>query len=327
LIFTTQTFQLIFALLLAAFVLFGQPARDPVGSCWVLVLIALVTGIVNSLDLPARMSFVIDMVGREDLVNAVALNSMLFNAARAIGPLFTAVLLRTLDPGYCFLINGLSFLAVLAALAWMDVPEVARTSKHTTLAGLREAFRYLLAHCGLFWLLVLSGSLALLSWPVISLLPAVADKEIHVGSDGYSYMLSGFGCGALIGAFFVASFANLRRRFIFFGCGIICTVTAMLSLAVVSSLPAAVLCCVLFGAGTALFFSTGQSTVQLTVTDANRGRVLGIWSMVTSGVLPVGNLLAGFAADYLGVALVTACLGAGVLCVTLLVLIGSRLAR
>jgi MFS family permease len=119
----------------------------------------------------------------------------------------------------------------------------------------------------------------------------------------------------------------LHRRFIFFGCGIACTVTAMVCLAFVSDLPAAVLCCVLFGAGPALFFSTAQSTVQLTVTDANRGRVLGIWSMVTTGVLPVGNLVAGYAADVWGVATVTACLGVAVVVVTLLILLAARLTR
>src|ERR1700730_12854918 len=137
---------------------------------------------------------------------------MLFHAARAIGPFFAAVLLRLLDPGYCFLLNGLSFLAVLAALAWMDVPEVVRAATHTTLTGVREAFRYLLAHRGLFWLLVLSGGLALLSWPVISLLPAVSKAQIHAGPDGYPLMLSGFGGGALVRAFFVASLAKLHRR-------------------------------------------------------------------------------------------------------------------
>jgi MFS family permease len=267
------------------------------------------------------------MVGREDLVNAVALNSMLFNAARAVGPFFAALLLRMLDPGYCFLINGLSFLAVLAALAWMDVPETACVLKHTTLTGLREAFRYLLAHRGLFWLLVLSGGLALLGWPALSLLPAVSKVQLHAGSDGYPYMLSGVGCGALFGAFFVATFGNLRRRFVFFASGVACIAASLFLLAVVSQLPLAVLCCVLFGMGPSLFFATGQSTVQLCVNDANRGRLLGIWSMVTTGVLPVGNLVAGFAADVWGVAAVIAGLGVGVVTVTAAVLLAARLTR
>jgi hypothetical protein len=97
-IFTTQALQLVLALLLAGFVLFGNPASAPVQSCWVLVAIALMTGIVNALDLPARLSFVIDMVGRDELVNAVALNSMLFNTARAVGPFLAALLLLVLDP-------------------------------------------------------------------------------------------------------------------------------------------------------------------------------------------------------------------------------------
>jgi MFS family permease len=327
LIFTTQALQLFLALALAAVCLFGQPQRDPEFTCWVFVFIALLTGIVNALDLPARMSFVIEMVGREDLANAVALNSMLFNTARAAGPFFGALLLAFLDPGYCFLINGLSFIGVLAALAWMDVPDTTGSPEHTTLGGLYGACSYVMRHRGLFWLLFLSGGIAFLAWPVISLLPALSDSQMHAGRDGYAFMLSGVGCGALISAFFVATFGSLRHRFIFFTCGIACTVTALVCLAVVHWLPLAVLCCVLFGMGPSLFFSTGQSTVQLSATDANRGRVLGIWSMVTTGALPFGNLLAGFAANHLAVGLVTACLGAGIAGLTVLVLICSRLAR
>ncbi len=334
LIFTTQSLQLVIALLLSAYVLFGRP------EVWHLLLFALAAGVVNALDLPARMAFVIDLVGRDDLVNAVALNSMLFNTARAVGPFLGALLFTVLnaahDPkeglsneaaGYCFLINGLSFLAVLAALAWMDVARTAHIGEHTTLRGMVEAARYLFDHRGLFYLLVLSGSLALLGWPVLSLLPAVADKQLHTGEDGYCYLLSGVGCGALVGAFFVATFATQPRRYLFFGCGTLLTAASLLCLAFVSSLPLAVLCCVVFGLGPSLFFSTAQSTVQLTVTDANRGRVLGIWSMVTTGTLPVGNLLAGKAADYLGVWQVTACLGVGIVGATALVLLCARLTR
>jgi MFS family permease len=327
LIFTTQALQLLLALLLAAIVLFGDTRGHPITTCWILAFIALVTGIVNSLDLPARLSFVIDMVGREDLVNAVALNSMLFNTARAIGPFFAAVLLTVVGPGYCFLLNGLSFLAVLAALAWMDVPEVPRVMEHASLQGLREAVLYVLSHRGLFYLLLLSAGVALLGWPVLSLLVAISDRQLNAGDQGYAYMLSGVGLGALIGAFFVATFGSLSRRYLFLGAGIFFTATSLICLALVHSLPQAVLCCVVFGMGPSLFFSTGQSTVQLTVTDANRNRVLGIWSMVTTGTLPVGNLLAGLAADRWGVSEVTAGLGIGVVLMTALVLLCARQTR
>jgi MFS family permease len=209
----------------------------------------------------------------------------------------------------------------------MDVPDTTISSAHTTLSGLYGASTYVMRHRGLFWLLFLSGGIALLGWPVLSLLPAVSVEQVQAGRDGYAFMLSGVGCGALIGAFFVATFSSLRHRVIFFACGILCTVTSMVCLAVVHWLPLAVLSCILFGMGPSLFFSTAQSAVQLSATDANRGRVLGIWSMVTAGTLPVGNLLAGFAADHLGVAEVIACLGAGIVCLTVLVLICSRLAR
>jgi MFS family permease len=295
LIFWTQAAYLVLALVLAALVLSG------VAQPWHLLAIALGNGLVNALDLPSRLAFVMDMVGREDLGNAVALNSLLFNVARAVGPAIGGPLLVYLGAGTCFLLNGLSYFAVLAALAAMDptalrpAPAAARErgSLHSILAG----FAYLVHHARLGLLVVLAGVMTFFGWSFIVLLPALAQRQLGVREQGYCLLLSATGVGALAAAFFVATFDRPGRRPLFLVAGTWLTVAALLGLAEAHSLPAGLLACALLGCGLILFFPTCQAVVQLSSSDCNRGRIMGIWSMVICGALPLGNLLAGLAAD------------------------------
>ena len=306
LIFACQAALLLLAVLLALLVLCGEvtPGR--------LLAVAAAAGVINALELPARLAFVIDMVGRDDLMNAVALNSLQFNVARAVGPAAGALLLRHAGPGPCFLLNGLSFLAVLAALAAMDLPPQAVVTGPLTEASLGAGFRYLAERRGLFLLLVLSGALSLFGWPLLSLLPALSDHRLGAGEQGYGWMLSAVGAGALGAALLVASFGSLLRRRLFLGAGVVLSSAALGCLALARTLPPALACCTVFGCGLILYFATGQSVMQLGAGDHNRGRVMGIWSMVTSGALPVGSLLAGLAADRWGVPPVLALQGLGI---------------
>src|SRR5262245_28468698 len=162
LICATQALLLLLAALLGALALLGglTPA--------LLLGVAVVIGVVNAVDTPARLAFVIDMVGRDDLANAVALNSLQFNVARAVGPALSAPLLGLLGAGPCFLINGLSFVAVLAALAWMDLPRRAAPAPGSGATGsLSAAFRHLAAKRGLLVLLAMAGALAICGWAVV----------------------------------------------------------------------------------------------------------------------------------------------------------------
>jgi MFS family permease len=332
LIFLSQATLLLLAVLLGGLVLLGHVTP------WHLLAIATAAGIVNALDLPARLAFVIDLVGREDLPNAIALNSLLFNTARAIGPALSAVVFASVGltaagqtaAGVCFLVNGLSFVAVLAALAWMDLPssqseewrvrseEKTGTafSPHSSIpaphSAMWEGFRYLGRHPGLILLLVLSGAMSLFGWPILSLLPAVADQRLGASTGGYAWMLSAIGGGALIASLLVASFGSRVRRRWFLAAGVGLASASLLCLAAARSLPVAVGCCTVLGCGLILFFPTSQAIMQLNSDDRVRGRVMGIWSMVLSGAHPLGHLLAGRAADRYGVPLVLSLMGVGI---------------
>jgi MFS family permease len=324
LLYVTQTGMLVQALALAGLVLTG--VRSP----WPFLVAAAVNGLLNAVDVPARLAFLMEMVGREDLPNAIALNSLGFNVARIVGPVLGAGLLagaeRTLGPGgpsVCFFVNSLSFVAVLAALALMRLPGgPAPVPPHAADRSVRAAFAYVASRPRIALLLCLAGVLSVFGWSVMALLPAVAKVELHAGAQGYSWLLGSLGVGAMTSAFLVAHYGSVARRPGFIAAGVCLTVLGLVGLAGADTLAWAMSACVVLGAGLIMFFANSQSLVQLGAGDHNRGRVMGIWSMVISGGMPLGNLLAGAAADRTGnVPLVLCVLGLGCGSVALLVLL------
>jgi MFS family permease len=295
LIFLTQSALLVLALVLVAMT--ALESATPLG----LLLVATLIGIVNAIDTPARMAFVIDMVGRDDLTNAVALNSLVFNVARALGPAISAVLLELLTPSPCFLINALTFLAVLGALLAMRLPARGQGSPERPVGSILDSLRYLASRRRLVLLLLVAGTLSFFGWPLLALLPALSEQVLGAGGDGYAWMLSGFGVGALLGALLVASYGSRSRRRLFLGTGVVLGGVALAALALFTSLPLAILACTLVGCALILFFSTGQAAMQLGAREHNRGRIMGFWVMVQSGAQPAGNLVAGTLADVWGV--------------------------
>jgi MFS family permease len=286
--------------LVLALVLTGMSAYDAANE-WGLLVVALLIGIVNAIDTPSRLAFVIDMVGRDDLANAVALNSLVFNIARTIGPGLTAPLLLLGGFAACFLVNSFSFVAVLVALGCMRLsPRSVLPHEHQPGGTLTETFRYLAARPTLVFLLVLGGSLAFFGWPLLSLLPALSDKDLQADRMGYAWMTSAVGGGALVGALIVATLGSEARRGLL-AAGVLSSIVSLAGLAMVPELHVAVACCALSGSGLILFFATGQAILQLGAGEHNRGRIMGVWLMVLSGAQPAGNLLAGVLADAWGV--------------------------
>ncbi len=325
LIFTTQAALLVLAVLLGGLVLAGQVTP------WHLLAISLAAGVVNAIDLPARLSFVMDMVGRDDLVNAVALNSLLFNAARVVGPAVGGLMLIRLGPGHCFLVNGLSFVAVLVALALMDVNGTSRCPARPGLRALLDGWGHVARRPALACLLVMTGLIALFGWPFLTLLPALADHTVGgdgavvtaAHGEGYSHLLVGTGCGALLAAFTLAALSSARWRRPFLVAAVTAAAAGLCGLSLVRDMVPAVVACAVVGFGLVLFNATSQSMVQLSTTEDNRGRVMGIWSIVICGALPLGNLVVGRGADTWGVSPVlaaegVACLASGVAVLALL---------
>jgi len=277
---------------------------------WHLLVLAAASGLVNAVDFPARLSFVMEMVGRRDIMNAVGLNASLFNGARAVGPAIGGLILVWIGPGWCFALNTVTYAGVLVGLARMDIAETAGTA--SSAPGLKyvlEGFGYVLQKPRLAWLLVLVGAIGFFGWPYLSLMPAFAHDVLGVRERGYSVLLSATGFGALAAALTVAASGSIERRRALISTGVSTIAAMLLALSISTRLDVAAVCCGLTGFGLILFFATSQSVVQLAAADHNRGRVMGVWSMVVSGAQPLGNFLAGPAADRWGEPIVLRTLG------------------
>lgn len=296
LIVRTQFGFLACALLLLGLYLAGQLT---VGA---MLAVMFAHGVIQAIDLPARLAFVPGLVGREDLYNAVALNSLLFNVARAVGPALAALLLASAGAEWCFIVNAVSYLAVILALALIRAPPATAPDPCGPAEGprARTGFRVLAARPGMFTLILLAGLAAIGGWPLLPLLPGLADDRLKQGQGGYGTLLSAVGIGALAGALTAATFGNqVRRRVLLVG-GLGAVSGALALLAGTGSFPVAAGCCAVFGYGMILFFATGQTAVQIGTADADRGKVMGVWAMTMSAGVPLGNLVFGPAADYFG---------------------------
>ncbi len=308
LIFVTQSAFLVLALLLA-----GLTLADVI-TPWQLLLVTAASGLVQAMDLPARLAFVMDMAGREDLMNAVALNSLLFNVARVVGPAISGFLMSWLAPEACFFANALSYAAVLWALAQMDITgSVHQAEPSKGWRALLEGLAYVAGRRELAFLMLLAVVISLCGWPSQTLLPAFS-RLLGSNELGYSWMLSGTGMGALAAAWTLATFGSVEERRYVVRAGIGLVSIGLVALSVPLSLTFAMACCGLIGFGLILFLATSQSIIQLSAGEYNRGRVMAIWAMTQSGAVPLGAFLAGTAADRWGVPPVLRLLG--LTCVT-----------
>jgi predicted MFS family arabinose efflux permease len=264
-------------------------------------------GIVQAIDLPTRLAFVPDLVEREDLINTVALNSVQFNVARALGPALAGLLLAAVGPAFCFLINALSYIAVLGALLMMRGFRESHVIRPMIAEG---GFAVLRRHPRLLMLILLAGWVSGSGWSLLALLPAFAEKVLGMKEGGYSTMLSSVGIGALLAALTAATFGNERRQRWHLLGGLFSVCAGLFGLSQARTLFLASGCCGLFGFGMILFFATGQGAVQMGAANEHRGKIMGFWAMMLSGGAPIGNLIFGPAADVWGVTSVIAVQGA-----------------
>lgn len=333
LVSVTQTAFLLNAVALAVIV--GTGLATPY---LVLALIGF-NGLVQAVDFPARLAFVPDLVPKEDLINAVGLNSLVFNSARALGPAIAGVLFVaagrlaphlpggaspvTVGATTCFALNALSFLAVLRALR--RIPEPRRNEK--PVASSWAGLRYLRDHPALGAVVLLTFALSAFGWPVITVLPAFTKLQLGLKEDAYSFLLSSLGAGALGAALATATFGSVARRGAFMLVGVAACAVGMAGLGLSQVMWHANVCCAALGFGMILFLATGQSTLQIAVPDEVRGRVMAVWAMTLSASAPVGHLIAGQAVTTVGVGPVLLGMAAGIGAVLLLLvgmLVGHR---
>jgi MFS family permease len=296
LLFATQTLALTQAALLAAIVLTGMV------QIWHIVLLSLFLGMVNAFDIPVRQSFVVQMVdSREDLSNAIALNSSMVHGARLIGPAIAGLLVASVGEGVCFAINSASYLAVIAALAAMQVaPRLSRFESHNVLHELQEGVRYAFGFKPIRSILLLLALISLMGMPFSVLIPVFAREILHGNSDTYGFLIAASGSGAFAGAFYLASRRSvigldmvIVRAAIFFGTGI--AVFALSNRFVLSMASL-----VVAGFGAMTLVASCNTIIQTIVDEDKRGRVMSFFTMAFIGMTPFGSLIAGALAGSIG---------------------------
>ena len=292
----TQAGMMLLAFVFAALVWSGriQP--------WHILVLAALGGVAMAFDMPARQAFIVEITSRDDLMNAVSLNSSIFNGARIVGPAVAGFLMARVGMSVCFFLNGLSFIAVIVGLLIMRLPrfvppaQPASTGRH-----ILEGFTYVAGHRRVRRLLLLISVVGIFGWSYSVLLPAYATDILHVGEGGYGVLLSANGFGALLGALTVATYGSRvrPRRFILGGLWLFSAM--LLLLAVVRWYPLVLACLAAGGWGMLLYFSMTNTLVQTSVSDQMRGRVMGIWALVFGGTMPLGGLESGLLSQAVGV--------------------------
>lgn len=273
---------------------------------WMVIGLALFYGAANAFDLPARQSFVIEMTGREDLANGIALNSAAFNAARVLGPAVAGVLLAGVGEARCFWINALSFIAVIGGLAMMRLPpRPAVTATESMGDTLRDGVRYAWRTTPIRNLLVLLSICAGLGFQYNVLLPVYARDVLHAGPGAYGVMLAAFGAGSLFAAGRMTQKLDrwaLRRNLLV---GLTLGGTGMGAFAWIHWLPAMAVAAALAGFGLILYVSSTNTLIQMTTNDQYRGRVMSLYTLMFVGTAPFGALLAGANAQRFGAPVAT----------------------
>ena len=306
-VIATQTIFMVLALGLAAATL-----RETAG-VKVVMVVAVLMGIVNAFDVPARQAFIVELVPADDMLNAIALNSSMVNSARILGPAIAGVTVAAVGEGWCFLGNGLSYLAVLAGLLAMSLPARTRGVSATGLESLREGFRVVARTAPIRALLLLLGLVSLTGMPYTVLMPVFADQVLHGGPQSLGLLMGSSGVGALAATLTLAARRRLRGLGRWVTLAALGFGTSMCLFALSRSLWLSAALLVPVGFSMMLQMAASNTLIQAMVPDHLRGRILAVYAMMFMGMAPFGALLAGALASRIG-APYTVALG-GLLCI------------
>jgi MFS family permease len=316
----TQSLMMILALALAAATLSGYV------HVWHVFVLAALLGVTNAFDIPARQAFLVEMVDRDDIINAIALNSSMLNGARVVGPGIAGIVVATVGEGWCFLLNAISYVAVIGALLMMHVRRKPLVhSPVSAWESVVEGFAYSWDTKPVRALLLLLGLVSLMGMPYSILMPIMADGILHGGSNAYGLLLSASGVGALAGAATLTMRRHIRGlgrwvavSAIGFGVTLIAfSLSRVLWLSALLLVPA--------GFFVMIEMAASNTLIQSMIPDRLRGRVMSVYSMMFMGMAPLGALGAGIAAAPLG-APGTIAIG-GVACIGGGLVFGAGLAR
>jgi MFS family permease len=301
----TQTSAMVLAFVLAGLTLSGRVR------IWHIFALSALLGVVNSFDIPARQAFIVEMVGRRDLMNAIALNSSMFNASRVIGPAVAGILVATIGEGWCFFANAVSFIAVIIGLLLMNVERKAPAGPRASpVENLKEGFRFVLDNHPVRAILLLLGVVSVTGMPYTVLMPVFADRVLHGGARALGLLSAVTGVGAISGALLLASRTDVKglgrwvaRSALGFG-------ASLLAFSCSRNLWLSAILLVPVGFSMMLEMGASNTLLQTMAPDRLRGRVMAVYSMMFMGMAPIGSLLAGAAASRFGAPLTVGVAGA-----------------
>lgn len=289
----TQTVMMILAFILSAL------AFTNLATPWLIVILAFLLGVANAFDAPARMAFAVEMVGKEDLGNAIAMNSTMFNLGTAIGPAVSGIVYAAFGPGWCFFVNGVSYLFIIAALLMMKLPKhVKPVSTGSSVSDIVAGLKYTFAHETIRMLIIGVAVVTIFSFSFMTLLPAWPEKVLGTVGTEHSSMVNGFlqsarGVGALLAALTAAALgaAKIKGKMLFWSQ--LLAPVLLIAFALTRTIPFSLAFLFIGGYFLMLLYNTSNVIIQLHVEDRFRGRVMGIYSLAFMGIMPIGGLLAG----------------------------------
>lgn len=317
LLLVTQSSMMVLALALAVLTLTDRVA------VWHLFVLGALLGVANAFDIPGRQVFVFEIVGRADLVNAIALNSSMVNGARIVGPAVAGLLVAAVGEGWCFLLNAVSYVAVIWGLLLVR-PRPADLRPHASaLQAAVEGVRYVARTAPVRALLILLGIVSLAGMPFTVLMPLIADGVLHAGASGYGTLMAASGVGALGGALALAARRTIRGLGTWVAAGCAAFGLSLALFASARNIWLAGVLLVAAGFSMMVQMASSNTLIQSMVPNELRGRVMSVYSMMFMGMAPIGALLAGVVAGPLGPSLTVGVGGA--LCMLAAILFARRL--
>ena len=294
LVIFTQTGSMILAFILGISVIFKFVSVPEI------MILTFLLGLVNAIDFPARHVFVVEMVGKEALASAVALNSGIFNAARVIGPSIAGLLIFYVGTGSAFILNGLSFIAVIFALFLIQTKPLPSKKDLHPIKAIKEGVKYAFSHPVIGQLLLLVGIVSIFGWSYMTILPIIARNILHLNVAGFGYLYAAIGLGALVAMTLVSALSKKIPVMVFIFGGNMVFAISMILFTFVNYLPVVLILLVFSGIGLISQFSMINTTLQHLVSDEMRGRVMSLYTLMFIGMSPIGNFQIGLLAEKFG---------------------------
>jgi len=264
------------------------------------IALAFFLGTVNAFDMPARQSFLAEMVGKGHLLNAIALNSAAFNGARIIGPVIAGLTIAYMGLPACFYLNAASFVAVIIALSMMKIKGEITASSKGFFRDVSEGLHFIKEQKDILYLIILISVFSLFGIPFTSFLPVFAEETFHAGAKGLGLLVSATGLGAFSAAVIIAVKGDIENKWRYMSVAGLCFSLALLAVSISKVFWLSLILLIFTGWGIVSFLATANSFIQLSTPDNLRGRVISVYSLVFLGFTPIGNSIIGIAADSIG---------------------------